>query len=64
MSVEEKFDIETHDGQSGGPGRSGHPRPWSGVVKVIFGLVILLMLRPPSFTGASPLESRRRRRES
>jgi RND family efflux transporter MFP subunit len=44
MSVEEKFDIETHDGQSGGPGRSGHPRPWSGVVKVIFGLVILLIV--------------------
>jgi RND family efflux transporter MFP subunit len=44
MSVEESFDIETIDGQNGGPGLPGQPRPSSGVRKVIFALAILLIV--------------------
>jgi RND family efflux transporter MFP subunit len=44
MSVEESFDIETHDGQSGGSGQPGQRPPSSGVGKVIFGVVILLIV--------------------
>ncbi|MGO8734491.1 MAG: efflux RND transporter periplasmic adaptor subunit, partial [Terriglobia bacterium] len=44
MSVEEKFDIATHDGQSGGPGRSGSPRSSSGVGKVVFWVLVLLLV--------------------
>jgi RND family efflux transporter MFP subunit len=44
MSVEESFDIETHDGQSGGPGLPGQRPRWSGVGKVLFGLAVLLIV--------------------
>jgi RND family efflux transporter MFP subunit len=44
MSAKESFDIETHDGQNGGPGLSGHPRPSSAVGKVIFGVALLLIV--------------------
>lgn len=44
MNVEESFDIETKDGQDGGPGLSGQHRPSSGVGKVIFGVVIILII--------------------
>ncbi|MGD1103955.1 MAG: efflux RND transporter periplasmic adaptor subunit [Terriglobia bacterium] len=44
MKADESYDIETHDGQSGGPGLPGHPPPSSGVGKVIFGLVLLLIV--------------------
>ena len=44
MSVEERFGIETHDGQSGGSGLPGQRPPSSGVGKVIVGLVLLLLV--------------------
>ena len=44
MSVEESFDIETHDGQSGGPGLPGQRPRSSGVGKVLFGLAVLLIV--------------------
>jgi RND family efflux transporter MFP subunit len=44
MKAEESYDIETHDGQSGGPGLPGQRPPSSGVGKVIFGLAVLLIV--------------------
>jgi multidrug efflux pump subunit AcrA (membrane-fusion protein) len=44
MKAEESFDIETHDGQSGGSGQPGQRPPSSGVGKVIFGLAVLLIV--------------------
>ncbi len=44
MKAEESYDIEIHDGQSGGPGLPGQPPRSSGVAKVIFGLAILLIV--------------------
>ena len=44
MSVEQGYDVETHAGQSGSPGLPGHPSRSSGVGKVIFGLVIVLIV--------------------
>jgi len=44
MSVEESYDLETHDGQRGGSGLPGQRPPSSGVGKVIFGLAVLLLV--------------------
>jgi RND family efflux transporter MFP subunit len=44
MKAEESYDIETDDGQTGGPGLPGQRPPSSGVGKVIFGLVLLLIV--------------------
>jgi len=44
MSVEESYDIEVHDGPSGGSGLPGQRSPSSGAGKVIFGLVLLLVV--------------------
>jgi RND family efflux transporter MFP subunit len=44
MSVEESYDIETHDGQSGGPGLPAQRPRWFGVGKVLFGLAVLLIV--------------------
>jgi RND family efflux transporter MFP subunit len=44
MKAEESYDIETHEDQSGGPGLPGQRPPASGVGKVIFGLMILLLV--------------------
>jgi RND family efflux transporter MFP subunit len=44
MSVEEIYDIETHDEPTGSSGLPGQSPPASGVGKVIFGLVLLLIV--------------------
>ncbi len=44
MSVEESFDIKSHDGQNAGPGLPGQRPPSSGVGKVLFGLAVLLIV--------------------
>jgi RND family efflux transporter MFP subunit len=44
MSVEESFDIESRDGQNAGPGQPGQRPTSSGVGKVLFGLVVLLIV--------------------
>jgi len=44
MKAEESYDIEIHDEQSGGPGLPGQPPRSSGVGKVIFGLVLVLIV--------------------
>ncbi len=44
MKAEESFDIETHDGPSQGPSVPGQTPRSSGVGKVIFGLVVLLIV--------------------
>jgi RND family efflux transporter MFP subunit len=44
MKAEESFDLETHDGVSGGSGRPDQPPASFGAGKVIFGLLIALLL--------------------
>ena len=44
MKAEESYDIKTHEGENGGSGDLGARPPSSGVGKVIFGVVVLLIV--------------------
>jgi RND family efflux transporter MFP subunit len=44
LKAEESYDIKTHDEEGGGSGQPGGRPPSSGVGKVIFGLVVVLIV--------------------
>ena len=44
MKAEESYDIKTHEDESPGAGEPGQRPPSSGVGKVIFGVVVLLIV--------------------